>query len=240
MTPPPDFGPTGRCSPNTPPSAGKAGGGVSDMSRLAQHYDRLANAYDRRWRAYIQQTLERALDVLKLSGRERVLDVGCGTGEFERMAMNRFPQLSITGIDVAPQMIAVARDKLADAPRVSFQVAQAEGLPFDQEEFDVVICANMLHHVREPRWALQECARVLRPSGSCVVVDWCRDFWHCRLMHGWLRLVDRTYVKMLRMAEVRRMAEDLGLRTRKAGRFVAMPLYGMMWCVFEKIVRAPT
>src|SRR3989338_9483399 len=99
---------------------------------IAKHYDRLAQRYDRRWRAYVQQTLERALEALTLSGTERVLDVGCGTGEFERMAMERFPQLSITGIDVAPQMIAVARAKFAEAPRVSFQVAQAEGLPFDR------------------------------------------------------------------------------------------------------------
>ena len=134
-------------------------------TNLVRHYDRLANAYDRRWRTYVRQTLERALDALALSGSERVLDVGCGTGEFERMAMRRFPQLRITGIDAAPRMIAIARDKLADAPGVNFQVAQAEGLPYDQQEFDVVVCANALHHVREPRQVLQECVRVLRPGG---------------------------------------------------------------------------
>ena len=72
------------------------------------------------------------------------------------------------------------------------------------------------------------------------MVDWCRDFWHCRLMHGWLRLVDRTYVKMLRLDEVHRMTQDVGLTMRRAGRFMAKPFYGMMWCVAEKIVYVPT
>jgi len=196
--------------------------------RVIHHYDRLAQGYDRRWQAYIRQTLEYTLDALRLSGRESTLDVGCGTGEFEHMAIGRFPQLRITGIDVAPQMIAVAREKLADVPRVSFQVAQAEDLPFGQEEFDIVVCANMLHHVREPRQVLQECVRVLRPGGQLALVDWCLDFWHCRLMHRWLQLVDRTYVRMYRMSELQALVEAQGLSVDTGIRFLVPPYYGMM------------
>ena len=68
---------------------------------VVKHYDRLAQQYDRRWRGYIRQTLERALDALALSGREHILDVGCGTGEFERMAIKRFPELAMRGIDIS-------------------------------------------------------------------------------------------------------------------------------------------
>ena len=57
-------------------------------------------------------------------------------------------------------------------------------------------------------------------------------------MHGWLRLVDRTYVKMHGMAEVHTMLNDLGLVTDRACRFVAKPFYGMMWCVAKKVVPA--
>jgi len=197
-------------------------------SSIAAHYDRLAKHYDRRWQAYIKQTLECALEPLSLTRATRLLDVGCGTGEFERMAIGRFPQLRITGIDVAPQMIAVAREKLADVPQVSFQVAQAEDLPFGQEEFDIVVCASMLHHVREPRQVLQECVRVLRPGGQLALVDWCRDFWHCHLMHRWLQLVDRTYVRMYRLCELQVLVEAQGLSVDTGVRFLVPPYYGMM------------
>ena len=208
--------------------------------RVSTHYDRLASRYDRHWRGYVRQTLDYALDALSLAGTERILDVGCGTGECERMAIARFPHSLVIGIDVSPGMIVVAREKLADHPRASFGIAAAEQLPFGQGTFDVAVCANVLHHISDPRRVLSECARVLRPGGQLVLVDWCRDFWHCRVMHGWLRLVDHTYVKMHRLAEVRTMLDGLGLVTDRACRFVATPFYGMMWCVAEKIVQAPT
>lgn len=201
---------------------------------VAAHYDRLACRYDRRWRRYVRQTLERALDALHVSGSERVLDVGCGTGEFERMALARFPHLTLVGVDLAGGMIAIARRKLAGMSRVSFQVAHAEQLPFGHGTFDVVVCANALHHMRRPRQLLQECARVLRAGGQLILVDWCRDFWHCRLMHAWLRLVDRTYVRMYRLAEGITMLEEAGYLITSARRFLAKPCYGMWWSLANK------
>lgn len=202
--------------------------------RIAPHYNCLARRYDRRWRSYLDRTLGLALEALRLSGTERILDVGCGTGEFARMALARFPHLSIVGVDLAPGMVAVAREKLAGLPQVSFEVATAEALPFAPQTFDVVVCANMLHHVQDPRRVMEECARVLHPGGRMALVDWCADFWHCRLMHYWFALSDRTYTTMYRLGDVSRMMEELGLTIARASRFLAKPLYGMLWMVAER------
>jgi ubiquinone/menaquinone biosynthesis C-methylase UbiE len=207
---------------------------------VVEHYDRLAKQYDRRWRAYIGQTLERALDAVGLAGTERILDVGCGTGEFARMAVERFPKLTIIGLDATPAMVELARAKLAGRSRVTFQVSQADALPFGAEQFDAVVCANALHHLRAPQQALQEWVRVLRPGGRLIVVDWCRDFWHCRLMHYWLRVFDRTYAAMLVLADLQQMAEELGLAVESASRFMAKPFYGMLCLAARKVVCVPT
>lgn len=197
-------------------------------ARTVQHFGRLANSYDHRHHRYNQMTLHRALDVLRLSGGESVLDVGCGTGELERLVHERYPQARLVGIDVTPQMLAVAREKFRDVPGMTFLLVQAEALPFAPARFDVVVSCNMLHHVRAVDVALQEWIRVLRPRGQLVIVDWCRDAWHCRLAHYWLRLVKRSYVKMYRAAELVELAASLGLAVEDVSRFFVPPYFGMM------------
>lgn len=210
------------------------------QAALVRHYDRLARRYDRRWQMYLAQTLGHTLEALRVSGTERILDVGCGTGEFARMAIQRFPEMTIVGIDATPAMIELASAKLTGCSRATFQISRADALPFGAEEFDAVVCANVLHHLHDPHQALQECVRVLRPGGQLIVVDWCRDFWHCRLMHWWLKAVDRTYAAMPRLADLQSLAETLGLTVERADRFVAKPWYGMARVVAQKAVDGAT
>jgi len=203
---------------------------------LIRHYGRLAAQYDRRWQAYLRQTLGRVLEVLQASGTARILDVGCGTGEFARMAIQRFPELTIVGIDATPAMVELARAKLTGCSRATFQMSRADTLPFGVEEFDAVVCANTLHHMHMPHRALQEWVRVLRPGGQLIIVDWCRDFWHCRLMHYWMKRFDRTYAAMPRLSEFQQMTEELGLTVERADRFMAKPFYGMLCVTARKVV----
>ena len=213
----------------------------TSSSRTVQRYERLAWQYDRRWSAYTSRTLERLLAVLTLSGTERVLDIGCGTGEFERLAFERFPNLTIVGLDATPAMAAVARQKLVGFPLAHIQLGRADALPFSHECFDVLVSASMLHHVGQVAHVVQESTRVLRPGGQFVVVDWCLDFWHGLLAHYWLRLVDPTYVRMYRLRELQQLFEASGMEVKETARFIAPPLYGML-CInaVKKVGGAPS
>ncbi len=202
--------------------------------KTIDHYRQLAAGYDERWRRYTEHTLTEALDGLHLAGTEQMLDLGCGTGELERLALARFGPLRIVGIDVCQPMLAIAREKFASAPEISFQLAEAEALPFAPETFDVVICVNMLHHVQHHHQLFRECARVLRPKGQLILVAWCRDFWRNQLMHRWLQLTDRTYTGMPRMKRVTDLLEAQGLVVTDTRRFTAPPWYGMMRVLAEK------
>lgn len=222
-----------------------AAGGVMDRgdagtrpASVVRRYERLAHQYDHRWQAYTTTALERLLAMLRLSGNERVLDVGCGTGAFEQLALDRFAPLNIVGLDLTPAMVQCARRKLAARPQAQALVGRAEALPFPAGCFDVVVSANMLHHVPDAPGLLQECARVLRLGGRLGIVDWCRDYWHCGVAHHWLRLTDRTYVRMYRLAELRAMAQRSGLIVEDAVRFLAPPAYGLMGLLAVKTARA--
>lgn len=197
-------------------------------AQTIRHFGRLARHYDHRHQRYNQLTLNWALEALRLSETARLLDVGCGTGELERLVHARYPQARLVGIDVTPQMLAVAREKFARVPEVAFTFAQAETLPFSSGSFDAVVSCNMLHHVRAADVLLRECARVLRPGGHLVLLDWCRDPWHCRLAHYWLRLVKRSYVRMYRAAELVGLAASCGLAVQDVSRFFVPPYFEMM------------
>ena len=103
-------------------------------------------------------------EALELAGAAptRVLDLGTGTGAAARWLASRFPEASVIGVDVAEEMIRIAREEPAD--RVAFEVADASALRFGDGEFDLVV------QVSAPAF-FAETARVLAPGGHLVVVS---------------------------------------------------------------------
>ncbi len=103
-----------------------------------------------------------------------ILDVGCGTGALlVRLAGAGFG--SLAGVDLAPRMLEVAREKLAaSGARADLRPADAEDvLPWPAGSFDAVTMTGALHHFYRPLDLLAEVRRVLRPGGRFLLVDPC-------------------------------------------------------------------
>jgi SAM-dependent methyltransferase len=98
----------------------------------------------------------------------RVLDVACGTGALSRRLAE--DGASVTGLDLAPPMLAVARELSSG---IAFMEGSAEGLPFPDESFDVVTCQQGLQFFPDRPAALAEMRRVLRDGGRVVIACWC-------------------------------------------------------------------
>ena len=90
----------------------------------------------------------------------RLLDVGCGSGYAARMAarLGAF----VTGLDITPELLAIARERL---PAGTFVEGEMDRLPFDDETFDAVVAFNALQFADDPCAAVAEGRRVLRPGG---------------------------------------------------------------------------
>ena len=122
-------------------------------------------------------------DALDAQPGERVLDVGCGPGFYVAELLERVgPQGSVTGVDVAPAMLAVAAKRAAGHDNVVLHQADATRLPVADEAFGAALSVQVLEYVADVPAALAEIHRALRPGGRVVIwdVDWATVSWCSR------------------------------------------------------------
>lgn len=110
------------------------------------------------------------LRTAELQPGERVLDVACGTGVITRAAAEKVgPTGTVTGVDLAPDMIDVARSTPAVGAPIEWHVADAASLPLPDASYDVALCQMGLMFMEDKQGAVAELNRVLAPGGRVVV-----------------------------------------------------------------------
>jgi len=119
--------------------------------------------YDSWRRSHQSRTIDRSIEPLVVSlldplPGERVLDIGCGTGN--HLIMFSKMGLDVSGVDASPQMLAKARARLGH--KSDFKIGMAEDLPFDDNEFDLAALINTLEFMDNPLSALREAGRVAK------------------------------------------------------------------------------
>ena len=118
---------------------------------------------------------EKIADMVRLQPGESVLDVGCGTGTLAITAKERVGKTGrVAGIDPSGQLINGARRKAAHRNlTIDFEIAGIEQLNYPDRSFDVVLSTFMMHHLQGDlkRQGLAEVARVLKPEGRLLIVD---------------------------------------------------------------------
>lgn len=135
-----------------------------DFGPMAGEYDRwyetaAGKAHDRQQKSEVPKLLP------PVNAGDRLLDVGCGTGHWSRFFAQQ--GFAVIGADISPEMIAVARSH--NTPNCRFELADACHLPFQDVFFDVVAAMATLEFVSDPRAALAEMFRCLKPGGSVLL-----------------------------------------------------------------------
>ena len=128
-------------------------------------------AYHQLMRRFTRPAGEVFLDWLALPANLDWIDVGCGTGAFTQLVLDRCAPKHVSAIDPSAEQIAYARTTPA-AKRVDFQAGDAQALPFGNAAFDAGTMALVISFVPDPRKAVAELKRVTRPGGTIGAYMW--------------------------------------------------------------------
>ena len=148
-------------------SADELGGGVTTHQiTTAELYDAWAAHYDIEANGLLELDEPVMREILGSLPPGRALDAACGTGRYATFLRELGHQ--VTGVDISPGMLALARAKVPDG---DFLISDLTQLPQPDDAVDLVVCALALTHVPDVAPVLAEFARVLRPGGNLVICD---------------------------------------------------------------------
>ncbi|MGM7684547.1 class I SAM-dependent methyltransferase [Cytobacillus sp. Hm23] len=94
-----------------------------------------------------------------------VLDAGCAAGWYAEALVKR--GASVTGIDISPRMVEVAKQRLNNKASILCQDLE-KSLPFENDEFDVIVSSLTLHYIKDWEFTFSEFKRVLKPHGTLL------------------------------------------------------------------------
>jgi ubiquinone/menaquinone biosynthesis C-methylase UbiE len=146
-----------------------------ETAKVLRAWEKSAPAYDRQMTFLERIWLGGGREWLGARIRGRVLEVAIGTG----LNLPHYPaEASITGIELSPAMLAVAKRRAADLGLdADLRTGDAGALPFPGEAFDTVVCALSLCTIPDPVAAIGEMRRVLVPGGRLLLVDHVASTW---------------------------------------------------------------
>ncbi|MEU5725641.1 methyltransferase domain-containing protein [Micromonospora sp. NPDC047738] len=165
-------------------STAKGNTGETPAAKQRRVWDRAAPSYDRQIVLLERIQFGGGREWLGARARGRVLEVAIGTGR----NLPHYPaEATLTGIELSPAMLGIARQRAADLGRsVDLHEGDAERLPFDDASFDTVVCALSLCAIPHPVKAIGEMKRVLVPGGRLLLLDHIGSTWPPVYAAQWL------------------------------------------------------
>lgn len=156
------------------------------------------------------------MEMLGVRRGDRVLDVGCGPGNYTRMLAEASEGGLTVGLDASEAMVAAAAEQGGE--NLAYLRGDAAALPFEDETFDAACSVGVLHLVERPLTALAEMVRVLAPGGRLTVVVTCARKESKRGQHRGVMIFGRDEVTgALREQGM----EDIEQQVIRRGQFVA-------------------
>ncbi|MFZ1154163.1 MAG: class I SAM-dependent methyltransferase, partial [Solirubrobacteraceae bacterium] len=132
-------------------------------------FNEIAVEYDRNRPTYPDALVDQACEVAGIRDGDRVLEIGCGTGQLTRSLLVR--GLRVTALEPGDQLIRVARENLKDAGDVEFIHARLEDMQLPRDSYEAVFSASAIHWV-DPDLSWRKIADALTPGGTLALIQY--------------------------------------------------------------------
>ncbi len=172
------------------------------MNQIKEHFETEATEFDEiiiRLIPYYNQMVQALVDAIHFDKEQpiRVMDLGCGTGTVAKAVADKFPNSKIVCLDMASNMIEMAKHKLASHKDVNFIVGDFAQTDFN-EKFDVVVSSLALHHLEYDDDKIRFYTKIynsLVESGQFINADvvLASTDYHQRVnMDRWIEYINKT------------------------------------------------
>lgn len=177
---------------------------MSHKDTIRKEFTRQAEAFAALRELHSPERIDRLVNAISPAPTERALEIATGPGHVAMALALRCRE--VVGVDLtdAPLAIAERTRRERGLDNIRFQRADAEQLPFADDEFDIVLCRFALHHFEDPAVPLREMIRVCRPGGRIVVEDLAASEIPGRaaFYNHFERLRDTSHTRALSMSEL--------------------------------------
>lgn len=150
------------------------------LQKRIQRYgwDKASDRYQELWQDQLSIVHDELTSIAKICPGEKILDVACGSGIISFRALKLTGEKGfVLGTDISEKMIGIADKKAQDMhfSNVHFERMDAEELLLEPNQFDAALCSLGLMYVPDPKNALKQIFRTLKPGGRCIVAVWGRQ-----------------------------------------------------------------
>ena len=206
------------------------------LEKVEKRYDRWSKFYDfvdsaplisgrqREWKRL-------AVEDLEITDGHRVLDIGTGSGEILPIIAEKAPNAEIVGVDISKRMLDVAAERTKNYGNIELRREDVSALSFPDNHFDSAIASFAMTTFPDPKSALEEAARVVRPGGRIVVLDTGKPKKGlAKLPHLLMTPVARVFGRTHIDRDIEKVASEVhGIRKIKERRHYGGMVYCAVW-----------
>lgn len=131
---------------------------------------------------------------------QKILDVGCGTGEILKSIKERYSFVQFYGLDISEEMLKQANDKLKGT--ATLILGDAENITLETNSFDLLLCTDSFHHYPNPQQAISEFYRVLKHGKFLLIADYWKPFPIRQIMNLFISYSNERDVKIYSKKEI--------------------------------------
>ncbi len=187
-----------------------------------EYWSRFPDTYDKKMEYVVGKELlaEIIQELNRLPELGELVEFGCGTGIYTETIVQKTTSMFAT--DLSDSLLAVARTRIGDHPKVTIRKENCMATSFPSEALDSVFMANLIHVIESPSTLLQECYRILRKSGTIVIVTftdhemklWEKIKMGLRFVKSWGK--PPTHTHSFSPEDLESMMKDAGFTVKKS------------------------